>query len=168
MEPLWAQVYITLLHQTLITWLRNEEALPLLIDSKCRVLLQQTSIIYWEIRQALACQVTPSVQRPTTPNQNNQLRNIHIPSVDGTTPLSPSVHSSITPQRPSLLIKPKCTVTYCTKPVLTNWEMRRPSPTDWCQVHIATTPNQYNLLRSEEALFLIEPKCTEPYYSKAV
>ena len=31
-----------------------------------------------------------------------------------------------------------------------------------------TTPNQYNLLRNEEAPLLIDSKCTEPYYTKPV
>ena len=30
------------------------------------------------------------------------------------------------------------------------------------------TPNQYNLLRNEEAPMLIKPKCTESYYTKPV
>ena len=32
-------------------------------------------------------------------------------------------------------------------------------------VHNPTTPNPYNLLRNEEAPLLIEPKCTELYYT---
>ena len=35
-------------------------------------------------------------------------------------------------------------------------------------VQSPTTPNQYNLLRNKEAPLLIQPKCTEPYYTKPV
>ena len=42
-----------------------------------------------------------------------------------------------------------------------------PSPANQAQVY-RMTPNQYNLLRNEQASLLIEPKCTEPYYNKPV
>ena len=44
-----------------------------------------------------------------------------------------------------------------------------PPPLSSPSVQSPTTPNQYNLLRNEEALPpLMDPKCTEPYYTKPV
>ena len=44
--------------------------------------------------------------------------------------------------------------------------MGRPSPTNQAHMYRALLhQNQYNLLQNEEALPLIDPKCTEPYYN---
>ena len=72
------QVYRALLHQTMYNLLRNEEALPPLIDPKCTEPYYTKPADPIEEYTHTQCrwmpQLSPSVQRPTTPHQYNLLR----------------------------------------------------------------------------------------------
>ena len=93
----------------------------------------------------------PSVQSPTAQNQYNLLSNMDIPSADGP-PNWAQVYRALLHQTSR-----------------TYWEMRRPSPANWPQVNRALlhqTSRTYWEMR--RPTLLIEPKCTEPYYTKPV
>ena len=106
--------------------------------------------------------IKPSVQRPTTPNQYNLLRNEEAlpcwstPCVQGhTTPNQYNIWQiwtypvQVDPSTgPNLLIEPKCRVPYYTKPV--------------------SCSDNYKHTQCRWTPPLIEPKCTEPYYTSPV
>ena len=93
-------------------------------------------------------QSSPSVQRPTTPNQYNLLRNMDSPSADGP-PNQAQVYRVLLHQtnrthwemRPyPVQMPPNRAQVYRAllhQTSRTYWEMRRPSPANWPQVYRA-------------------------------
>ena len=144
-----------------------------------KALLYQTSITYWEMRRPPTN--WPQVYRALLHQTSRTYGEIWTYSVQ----MDPT-------------IKPKCTEPYYTKPVEHCWEMRRPSPANRPQVYKALLyqtsitywemkrppanwPQVYRALLHQTSRTYreiqiysvqmdppIEPKCTEPYYTKPV
>ena len=77
---------------------------------------------------------------------------------------SPSVQSTTTSKRPSPTNPAQVYRDLLHQTSITYWEMRRPSPTNWPpSVQSPTTPNQYNLLRTEAIPSADEPPTSRPY-----
>ena len=174
-----AQVYRVLLHQTSITYWEMRpypvqtdhhplHPLPTNQAQVCRALLHkpvEPIEKYAHIQCRWSPQLNLSVQSPTTPNQWNLMRNAHISSADGP-PNQTQVYRALLHQTSTTYWETRRTSTanwaqvyrsllqqttrthweICTYPVQIDQSQLRPS------VQSLPTPNQYNLLRNEEAL----------------
>ena len=114
--PNQPQVYRPLPHQTSITYweMRRPAANQAQV---CRALLHQTSITYWEMRRPSPAN-WPQVYRAILHQTSRTYWEIHTYPVQMDPPNRAQVYRALLHQRgPPVLIEPKCTVTYYTKPV---------------------------------------------------